>query len=247
MQQEAPLLHIFIEEIESLVRKLLLRFMDAGYVSTLFTLSEVCVDDNDNYLPLGEVFVGHSASVYLEEALEDWISSSEVKSFKETVRTWWYTASKEALKRLPLQDEFLLSLKWLQPGQNRYILLSQVLEVAKRLPQVIKPNEASKLQEEFMDFCTSPLSPKFNTVKEVDRSLIGQIRDITDTDFKYPVLSKLAKAILVIPLGNADTERLFSHVGLNKTKHRTSLSIETLNAFNLIPLVNAMNSGQCKI
>jgi len=31
-------------------------------------------------------------------------------------------------------------------------------------------------------------------------------------------LTKLAKAILVVPHGNADTERLFSHLGLNKTK-----------------------------
>ena len=55
MQQVAPLLHIFTEEVESLVLKLLLRFLDATYVSTLSTLSEV--DDDDNYVPLGEVFV----------------------------------------------------------------------------------------------------------------------------------------------------------------------------------------------
>ena len=44
------------------------------------------------------------------------------------------------------------------------------------------------------------------------------------------MLSRLAKAVLVIPHGNADTERLFSHIGLNKTKHRSCLSITTLNA-----------------
>ena len=31
-------------------------------------------------------------------------------------------------------------------------------------------------------------------------------------------MTRLAKALLVIPHGNADTERLFSHLGLNKTK-----------------------------
>ena len=29
-------------------------------------------------------------------------------------------------------------------------------------------------------------------------------------------MTRLAKALLVIPYGNADTERLFSHLGLNK-------------------------------
>ena len=116
MQQEAPLLHIFIDEVEGLVCKLLLRFMDARYVGALPSLSEVCIDDKTKYLSLGEVFVGHSTSVYLEEALVNSISTSELKHFKETICTWWYTSAKEALKRFPLQDKFLLSLKWLQPG-----------------------------------------------------------------------------------------------------------------------------------
>ena len=107
-----------------------------------------------------------------------------------------------------MQDKFLMSLKWLQPGQNQYTLLNQVLEAAKHLPQVIKAEDVCKLQEEFMDYCTSTLSPTFKSVKEVDRywSLIGQIRDITDNEYKYPVLSRLAKAVLIIPHGNADTE-----------------------------------------
>ena len=60
--------------------------------------------------------------------------------------------------------------------------------------------------------------------------LLGQIRDVSDTDYKYPLLSRLVKAVLIIPHGNSDTERLFSHIGLNKTKHRSCLSIDTLNS-----------------
>ena len=41
---------------------------------------------------------------------------------------------------------------------------------------------------------------------------------------------KLGKAILVIHHGNATTKRLFSHVGLNKVKHRNILGISTLNS-----------------
>ena len=77
MHQEAPLLYVFIEEVESLVWKLLLRFMDASYIGMLPTLSEVCTDDEERYLPLEEVFIGHSTSIYLEEALQDLISTSE--------------------------------------------------------------------------------------------------------------------------------------------------------------------------
>ena len=57
-------------------------------------------------------------------------------------------------------------------------------------------------------------------------------------------LVKLAKAILVIPHGNADTKRLFYQIGLNKTKHRNRLGISTLNSiltYNLMFLKNIMN------
>ena len=43
-------------------------------------------------------------------------------------------------------------------------------------------------------------------------------------------IGKTRKTILVIPHGNADTKRLFSLIGLNKTKHRNTLGISTLNS-----------------
>ena len=72
MQQQAPLLHVFMQEIERLVHKLLLRFMKSDYVCNLSTISEAYLDDEAQYLPLDDVFVGHSTSQYLEEALEDY-------------------------------------------------------------------------------------------------------------------------------------------------------------------------------
>ena len=46
---------------------------------------------------------------------------------------------------------------------------------------------------------------------------VGQLKDDSG-QLKYSLLSKLAKSILIIPHGNADVERLFSHMGLTKTK-----------------------------
>lgn len=170
--------------------------------------------------------------MYLE-AQEDSLSTGEIRKFREIVQKWWYTASKEAIKRLSLQHEFLSSLRWLQPAQQQYSLVNQVLHAADSLPQVIKVDEKSKLQEEYMDFCTSPMTSELKAVKEVDKywHLVGQLSDFSEVkQMRYPLLTRLAKAILVIPHGNADTERLFSHVGLNKMKHRSCISIDTLNS-----------------
>ena len=65
-----------------------------------------------------------------------------------------------------------------------------------------------------MDFCTSPFPPKVTAITEVDKywHAISQIKDCLETKYRYSTLAKLAKAILVIPHGNVDTECLFSHI-----------------------------------
>ena len=101
-----------------------------------------------------------------------------------------------------------------------------------------------------MDFCTSPLSPKVTAITEVGKywHTISQIKDSLETEYRYSTLAKLAKAILVQPHGNADTQRLFGNIGLNKTKHRNSLGIQSSsNEFKpntelFKTYVNAMNT-----
>ena len=111
-------------------------------------------------------------------------------------------------------------------------MAGHVLAAAECVPQVVKVGDKTSLQEEFMDFCTSPLPPKVTAIIEVDKywHAISKIKHSLETEYRYPSLTKLAKAIPVIPNGNANTERLFSHIGINKTKHRNRLGISTLNS-----------------
>ena len=106
-------------------------------------------------------------------------------------------------------------------------MAGQVLAAAECVPQVVQVGDKSSLQEEFMDFCMSPLPPKVMPITEVDKywHAISQIKDCLETEYGYSTLEKLAKAILVIPHGNADTKRLFSQIGLNKTQYRNRLGI----------------------
>ena len=98
-------------------------------------------------------------------------------------------------------------------------MLSQILCAAVGFPQVIKTEEKAVLQEEFIDYCMYAFSDEVKREKEDCKywHKVGAVQDLSGQD-QYPTLTKLAKAILVTPHGNADTERLFSHVGLNKTK-----------------------------
>ena len=48
-------------------------------------------------------------------------------------------------------------------------MAGQVLAVAECVPQVVQVGDKSSLQEEFMDFCTSPLPPKVTAITEADK------------------------------------------------------------------------------
>ena len=143
------------------------------------------------------------------------MATSDIRRFQETCRNFWITAAKYAISKLPLESEVLL--------------------VASCLPQVIKEEEKAELREEFMDYCTSELPPDFTLASAQDMLIdtywhkVGQLKDDSG-QLKYSLLTKLAESILIIPHGNADVERLFSHMGLNKTKLRNSLGVDTLTA-----------------
>lgn len=174
-----------------------------------------------------QVFIGEKAQRYLSESD---LSSSQIKNFHNTCQKFWITGTSYAMKKLTVSHDLLDSISWIQPFTNDYGRVDQVLSVARLLPQVIKESEIAALNEEFMDYCTSEL-PFPKQVMDIDEYWykVSVVTDITG-DLKYPLVSKLAKAILIIPHGNADIERMFSRVGLNKTKLRNSLSTETLSA-----------------
>ena len=57
-----------------------------------------------------------------------------------------------------------------------------------------------------MDFCTSPLSSDIKAIKEVDAywHAVSQVMDLSDSALRYPLLRKLAKAILMEVLTLSD-------------------------------------------
>ena len=230
MQLQKPTIHFLYQEVQSFVKKLLLRFMQPSVVQNSH-IGTIDLDDASNYIALEEVFIGEKARKCLTE--ETHLVTSEVRSFQETCRNFWVAAAKYAVKKLPVENDFLTNLTWLLPRVHDYNNVGKVLLTASCLPQVITEEDKAQLREEFMDYCTSELPSDFTqaSTHEVDTywHAIGQLKD-TDAKVRYPLLTRLAKSVLIIPHGNADVERMFSHLGLNKTKLRNSLGADTLTA-----------------
>ena len=102
-------------------------------------------------------------------------------------------------------------------------MAGQVLAATKCVPQVVQVGDKLFLQEEFMDFCTSPLPPKFTAITEVDKywHAISQMKDCLETEYRYSTLAKLAKALLAILHGNADTEHYSATLVSTKQSRET--------------------------
>ena len=107
MQQESPVLHVFQQELNSFVRKLLLRCMKPDYSLSFSSALEV---DIDNELPLHEVFLGDATLQYLEST--DEISALDLRKFRETCLCWWSTVAKRVVKKLPMEHSLLLNIHY---------------------------------------------------------------------------------------------------------------------------------------
>ena len=59
---------------------------------------------------------------------------------------------------------------------------------------------------------------------------VSKLEDPVSGDLRYSVLPRLAKALLILPHGNTDTERVFSKMNLIKTKLRNSNGNKSMNA-----------------
>ena len=154
----------------------------------------MCIDNSEECLPLHKVFVGHNTLSYLEEEYR--LSSEDVIKIRVTIQAWWIAAAKGAVKRLLMSQRLLSNLKWLQPGLQQYSMAGLVLSAAERVPQVVQVGDKPSLQEEFMDFCMSPLPPKVTAFTEVDNywHAISQIKDCLETEYRYSTLEKTHKS-----------------------------------------------------
>jgi hypothetical protein len=187
------------------------------------------VKDSSKHKQLSEVFTCDQAKIYVDEC--DDLSTNDVKQFRENCKMFWIAAAEYAIKKFPFNNKLLGSVSWMLPLKQDLDLENQVLGIAAELPQVIPVEQKSALREEFIDYCTFQLPSPITSITDIV-SYWYQIGKLTDVagEVRYPLLCTLARANLVIPHSNADVERMFSQMGLNKTKLRNSLGTETLTA-----------------
>ena len=72
--------------------------------------------------------------------------------------------SQGSCQMITYESQVTLQSQMASTSLQQYSMAGQVLAAAECVPQVIQVGDKPSLQEEFMDFCTSPLPPKVTAI-----------------------------------------------------------------------------------
>ena len=177
---------------------------------------ELDVEDESIQLSNDQLFIGTATRDFIES--NDEIELHHLTPFFNNCQKYFVASVLEMRKRCPLDNRLLKLLAFLDPRQCKQLQYSNLLQIAQQFPNVIKEEEIEHLKDEVEDF-------KLQTFEDVSK-----LEDPVSWDLRYSVLPRLAKALLILPHGNADTERVFSKMNLIKTKLRNSIGNKSMNA-----------------
>ncbi|XP_077554006.1 uncharacterized protein LOC144168889 [Haemaphysalis longicornis] len=162
--------------------------------------------------------------------MEGW-DPAEKKLFRLGARAFYLACAKALLQKLPLTNKVIMHARFLALRcENPEQEVRSLQHVAGQLqPQVIREDQVSSLIDEWNMFKCDGDRGTLNLETRVDdyRAKVLCLKDIMGA-LRYPLLSKVIKALLSLPHGNADAER-----GFSENKHlidgRSSLNIASIN------------------
>ena len=101
------------------------------------------------------------------------------------------------------------------------------VDIVRRLPQLLNKENIDIFQEDFDDFRVTFMSELPSTELGLDNcwSHMSEVTDSFTDVTRFGVLPQLAKACLVFPTSNADSERTFSMLKKIRTDTRSELKI----------------------
>lgn len=225
----------------TLVKKVLGRFLRLNVFQNMsgHQLAMLDVESSENWK--ANVELGADT----EAAMVSW-SASEKAAFRLGARTFHMKFARYLLKQLPLKNSVLMHLSCLEPSASvSESSRESFRELAKYAPQVISSSDVSSLLDEVTEFCLEPLPATVDG--QLDSYWQNMFeRKSAENQAKYPLLTKLVKALLSIPHGNADFERGFSQN--NRVLHdRSSLSLESINGIRrTLSLAQRYDGDPCK-
>ena len=222
LQAPEPLVHLLHQSTTRLLHSLLSRFVLPEVISSAEDLSEIDLKDPSNLKDVNSIFIGITTKQYARSSDSDYlIGTHAYKKFLNDSRDFFIVCATYLQKSVPvLKNEILKSLTFLRLPDRHLATEAEIGTLLKRFPDVIDKGEINDLHLQLLEF-QSLADESLPAYQDDDGNRIridavwrdiGKIKDPCSGSPRFPVLVKLAQAMLLIPHSNAYCESIFSTV-----------------------------------
>ena len=229
-----------VQEVHTLIRAWFVNFVKPEIISAGGPdASQIEFTLRDNQLDDEFLHIGDSTWLTVAEIEEE----HEKVSFYRSVRNFYVKVADKLLKKLPLNHPVFTNMAFLNPALRETVSAEAVKTLATRFPAAGVHDKLDELSCEVGVYSVDPLLPKVSYYKAADEMMrpklgdfwlaMEQLKSVITGRLRYPLLTTLAKALLTIPVSNADPERLFSMVRKIDTDQRADLKPQTVESLLL--------------
>ncbi|XP_050975566.1 uncharacterized protein LOC127171147 isoform X1 [Labeo rohita] len=232
LQREKASIFQLYEEMTKFIKKLCSRFMTPAALRG-GEVHDIPYKDPLHRLPGEKLNVGFTTRATLNRLLEAGeVTSQKAQQFQQAALAFLVGAVEYAMDKLPLKDALLKHARFIDVQLRAECGVEDALYFVDRFQELLPfqdPKEQDQVSEEFMEYQLMDIAlPQDPTVFDVEEfwGRMSTIKNKVTGLNQFGRLSKIAALVLVLPHSNADAERVFSMVGLNKTSTRNSLSLD---------------------
>ena len=226
-QFEGPLIHILFKELKSLLKSIMLRFIDPKILegNSEADLAKIVVDSEENQLSLNKIVVRAKTGRSLKK-----LSAHDTRRERTAMKNVLVAVSSYLQEKLPLQDKLLISAACLHPvNRKKHSSGWNIEHLASLFPHVVKEEEISKVRDEWMIYGSDDKVEEIGEHNRVDhwwRSIFKM--KILIGERKYPMLEKLIKSVLSLDHANSAVERSLSGNSNTVQTERNNMLEETI-------------------
>ena len=246
LQRGDPLAHKVYPVTKSLVKKIGSRFLDPScFVEG--TVTEEIIDDEENYLPLEEVFIGLLTRKKLKKLFfEGDINKTQYNLIPKAAIAFYRESLRYVLNKMDMKSSFWSHAVWIDFFNRSKAKWPDVEYFVNNFSSVLQydSKEIDDLYSEFFDYktlsitelpddaLTDALIAEGEDSDEYRMDIIWyhlyQMKSPVGNNFRFHNLFYVARLVLVTPHSNAGIERVYSLVNKNKneTSDRNRLDIE---------------------
>lgn len=226
-QTEQPMIHILYDEMSSLYALLLSKFCKPELlIEKDKFMNDSFIKDTKNFLEIRKIIIGKDAERYLSNCSE----LDLLKFKKQALEHYQKAASRLLEKSIVAKGADTMHLRCLQPKEIKKEESLNSIVVVYKLLKLNLDIDVDSLSDEWRLLQLEDLSSYDFSIRIDD--FWQQIFEIENflKERKYPLITRVVKAVLPLAHGSSDVERRFSISRNQLPADRAAMSEKTLNA-----------------